>query len=87
MVESGTSTVEVEKERKLQSEGKSRTFSNNKHIFDKTSGVAYQSKDDLAKQYVEKVPNQTPSRYTTNSSGVFIVHIEYTFPLLSLLHL
>jgi hypothetical protein len=54
MVESGTSTVEVEKERKLQSEGNSRTFSSKKHIFDKTSGAAYQSKEDLEKQYAEK---------------------------------
>jgi hypothetical protein len=36
MVESGTSTVEVEKETKLQSEGNSRNFSNKKYIFDKT---------------------------------------------------
>jgi hypothetical protein len=54
MVESGTSTVEVEKGSKLQSEGSSRTFSSKKHIFDKTSGAAYQSKEDLEKQYVEK---------------------------------
>jgi hypothetical protein len=44
MVESGTSTVEVQKERKLQSEGISRTFSNKKNIFDKTYGASYQSK-------------------------------------------
>jgi hypothetical protein len=44
MVESGTSTVEVEKEIKLQSEGISRTFSNKKNIFDKTYGASYQSK-------------------------------------------
>jgi hypothetical protein len=54
MVESGTNTVEVEKGSKLQSEGNSRTFSSKKHIFDKTSGAAYQSKEDLEKQYVEK---------------------------------
>jgi hypothetical protein len=54
MVESGTSTVEVEKERKLQSEGGSRTFSNKKHIFDKTSEETYQSKEDLEKHYAEK---------------------------------
>jgi hypothetical protein len=53
IVESGTSNVEVEKESKLQSEGNSRTFSNKKHIFDKTSGATYQSKEDLAKQYAE----------------------------------
>jgi hypothetical protein len=35
MVESGTSTVEVEKESKLQNEGSSRTFSSKKNIFDK----------------------------------------------------
>ena len=44
MVESGTNTIEVEKGSKLQSEGSPRSFSRNKHIFDKTSGVAYQSK-------------------------------------------
>jgi len=41
MVESGTSTVEVEKENKLQSEGSSRTFSSKKYIFDKTSESVY----------------------------------------------
>jgi hypothetical protein len=46
MVESGTSIVEVEKERKLQSEGNSRTSSSRKYIFDKT---VYQSKEDLEK--------------------------------------
>ena len=54
MVESGTGIVEVEKERKLQSEGNSINFSNKKHIFDKTSGEAYQSKEDLEKHYAEK---------------------------------
>jgi hypothetical protein len=44
MVESGTSTVEVQKESKLQSEGISRTFINKKNIFDKTYGASYQSK-------------------------------------------
>ena len=48
-VESGTSTVEVEKESKLQSEGSSRTFSSKKHIFDKSSGASYQSEKYLAK--------------------------------------
>ena len=54
MVESGTSNVEVDKARKIQREGNSRTFSNKKHIFDKKSGETYQSKEDLEKQYVEK---------------------------------
>jgi hypothetical protein len=54
MVESGTNNVEVGKGSKLQSEGSSRTFSSKKHIFDKASGVAYQSKENLTKQYVEK---------------------------------
>ena len=54
MVESGTSTVEVGKGSKLQSKGSSRNFSSKKHIFDKASGAAYQSKEDLAKQYAEK---------------------------------
>jgi hypothetical protein len=44
MVESGTNTVEVEKESKLQSKVISRTFSNKKNIFDKTYGASYQSK-------------------------------------------
>jgi hypothetical protein len=54
MVESGTSTIEVEKERKLQIEGNSRNFSSKKHIFDKKSKATYQSKEDLAKHYAEK---------------------------------
>jgi hypothetical protein len=54
MVESGTNNVEVGKGSKLQSEGSSRNFSSKKHIFDKAPGAAYQSKEDLAKQYVEK---------------------------------
>jgi HPt (histidine-containing phosphotransfer) domain-containing protein len=54
MVESGTSTVEVEKENKIQSEGSSRTFSNKKYIFDKTSESVYQSSEDLEKHYAEK---------------------------------
>jgi hypothetical protein len=54
MVESGTINVEVEKGSKLQSEGSSRTFSSKKHIFEKTFGATYQSKEDLEKQYAEK---------------------------------
>jgi hypothetical protein len=54
MVESGTGTIEVEKGRKHQSEGNSRTFSRKKHIFDKTYGATYHSKEDLEKQYAEK---------------------------------
>jgi hypothetical protein len=54
MVESGTSTVEVEKESKIQSEGSSRIFSGMKYIFNKTFEAFYQSKEDLEKQYVEK---------------------------------
>jgi hypothetical protein len=54
MVESGTRTIEVEKEIKLQSEGGSRTFSNKKYIFDKTFEAVYQSKEYLAKQYAKK---------------------------------
>jgi hypothetical protein len=54
MVDNGTNTIEVEKGRKLQSEGSSRTFSNKKHIFDKTSGATYQSKEYLAKEYSKK---------------------------------
>jgi hypothetical protein len=54
MVESGTSTVEVEKESKLQSEGNSRTFSSKKYIFDRTYEAVYQSKEDLEKYYCKK---------------------------------
>jgi hypothetical protein len=54
IVESGTSNVEVEKEIKLQSEGSSRTFSSRKYIFENTFEAVYQSKEYLAKQYVEK---------------------------------
>jgi hypothetical protein len=54
MVESGTNTVDVEKESKLQSEGFSRTFRRKKHIFDKTSRENYQSKEDLEKHYADK---------------------------------
>jgi hypothetical protein len=54
MVESGTSTVEIEEGNKLQSEGSSRTFCSKKYLFDKTSGSAYQSREDLEKQYAEK---------------------------------
>jgi hypothetical protein len=54
MVESGTDNLEVGKGSKIQSEGNSRTFSNKKHIFDKASGAAYQSKEDLTKHDAEK---------------------------------
>ena len=37
-----------------QSERSSRYFSSKKHIVDKASGAVYQSKEDLAKQYVVK---------------------------------
>jgi hypothetical protein len=54
MVESGTNTVEVGKGSNIQSEGRSITFNSKKYIFDKASGEAYQSKEDLEKKYVEK---------------------------------
>jgi hypothetical protein len=54
MVESGTSIIEVGKGSKLQSEGSLRTLTNKKHIFYKASREAYQYKEDLANQYVEK---------------------------------
>jgi hypothetical protein len=54
MVESGIINVEVGRGSKLQSEGNSRNFSSKKHIFDKTAGAAYQSKEDLVKKYAEK---------------------------------
>jgi hypothetical protein len=37
-----------------QSEGSLRAFNNKKHLFDKTPGAVYQSKEDLANQYAEK---------------------------------
>ena len=49
MVESGI-TIEVEKENKIQSEDRSRTFSNKKYIFDKKSESVYQSREDLEKK-------------------------------------
>jgi vacuolar-type H+-ATPase subunit I/STV1 len=54
IMESDINNVEFGKGSKLQSEGSSRTFSSKMHIFDKAIGAAYQSKDDLAKQYAEK---------------------------------
>jgi hypothetical protein len=51
MVESGTSKEEAGKRRIPQSESISKAFSIKKHIFDKTPGATYQSKEDLAKQY------------------------------------
>jgi hypothetical protein len=54
MVESRTNNVEVGKGRNLQNEGRSRTFNNKMNIFDKASRASFQSKEDLAKQYVEK---------------------------------
>jgi len=54
MVESGTSKEEGGKKFMPQSERNSRAFSNKKHIFYKAPGEVYQSKEDLAKQYVVK---------------------------------
>jgi hypothetical protein len=54
MVESGINTAKVDKGSKIQSEVSSRTFNRKMHIFDKTSGATYQSKEDLEKQYAEK---------------------------------
>jgi hypothetical protein len=48
MVESGTSTVEVEKEKKIQSESSSRIYSSKKYIL-KTFESTYQSREDLEK--------------------------------------
>jgi hypothetical protein len=54
MVESRTKNEEASTEGIPQSEGSSRDFSNKKHVFDKTPGAVYQSKEDLANQYVVK---------------------------------
>jgi hypothetical protein len=54
MVESGTSKEETGKISTPQSESSSRAFSSKKHIFDKTPGAIYQSKEDLANQYAMK---------------------------------
>jgi hypothetical protein len=51
MVESGTKNEEVGIGSMLQSEGISRDFNNKKHVFDKTPGAVYQSKEDLENQY------------------------------------
>jgi len=54
MVEISTSKEEAGKRGMPQSESSSKYFNNKKHIFDKAPRVAYQSKEDLAKQYVVK---------------------------------
>jgi hypothetical protein len=54
MVESATKNEEAGTESMPQSESISRDFSSKKHIFNKTPGAFYQSKEDLANQYVVK---------------------------------
>jgi hypothetical protein len=53
-MESGTNIVEIEERSQLESEGSSRAFHSQKYYFGKAPGIAYQSREDLAKQYVEK---------------------------------
>ena len=54
IVVSGTSIVEIEEISHLESEGRSRVFHSEKYYFDRAPNTAYQSREDLAKQYVEK---------------------------------
>jgi hypothetical protein len=54
MVEGATKNKDAGKGSKPQSESSSRVFSNKKHIFSKTPGAVYQSKEDLMNQYVVK---------------------------------
>jgi hypothetical protein len=51
MVESATKNEEASKGNTPQSERSSRVFSSRKHVYSKTHGVVYQSKEDLMKQY------------------------------------
>jgi len=54
MVESGTNKEEYGKRSMLQSERISRDFSSKKHIFYKSLGSVFQSKEYLARKYVVK---------------------------------
>jgi hypothetical protein len=54
MVESVTNHEEASTGSMPQSESSSRVFSNKKHVFGKTLGEVYQSKEDLMNQYVVK---------------------------------
>jgi hypothetical protein len=54
MVEGATNNEEDGTGSIPQSESSSRIFSSKKHIFSKTPGVVYQSKEDLMNQYVVK---------------------------------
>ena len=54
MVESRTKNEETNIDSMPQGESSSRDFSNKKNVFNKTPGAIYQSKEDLASQYVVK---------------------------------
>jgi hypothetical protein len=54
MVESVTKNEEAGTGSMPQSESSSRVFSSKKHVFGKTPGAVYQSKEDLMNQYVVK---------------------------------
>ena len=54
MVESITKNKEVNTENMPQGESSSRVSSSKKHVFSKTPGVVYQSKEDLENQYIMK---------------------------------
>jgi hypothetical protein len=53
-VESGTNIVEIEERIQFESEGSSRVSHSQKYYFDKAPDAAYQSREDLEKQYDEK---------------------------------
>ena len=54
MVEGETRNEEASTRSKPKSESNSRVFSKKKHIFSKTPGAVYQSKEYLMSQYVVK---------------------------------
>jgi predicted metal-dependent hydrolase len=54
MVERRTKNEEANTESMPQGESSSRVFSSKKHVFSKTPGAVYQSKEDLANQYIVK---------------------------------
>jgi hypothetical protein len=54
MVDTKIQNEEINTENKPQNEGNMKVFSSRKHIFGQTSGMVYQSKEDLLHQYVVK---------------------------------
>jgi hypothetical protein len=54
MVDRRTKNEEANTESMPQGEINSRVFSSKKHVFSKTPGVVYQSKEDLENQYIVK---------------------------------